>query len=404
MGLFDIKNEIFEDKSVLRETYVPDELPGREEEMYDYRFALEDIKTGDEPNNILVYGETGVGKTVATRRILDALSDAVEDQDDVSFEHVWVNCKDKTSYQATVDTVNELLDFEDRIKGTGYSRSDVLNMLWREIDALEATHVMIVLDEVDSLGTDDSLLYQIPRAKANGHVDTMIGVIGISNNFTFRENISARASSTLKEDEIHFSTYDAPQLQEILLQRSELAFKDGVLDEGIVEYVAAIVAQDTGSARDAIEILRLAGRLARKHEDATVTEDHVREASEQLERVIVEKELYSLPTQYHVLLQSIALLEKKGKLPARRKAVYNVYEQVCNDIQISPKAQRTIHDKLSQLALKGFLSITEKNKGESGGKYWEYDLEINPDTVNEVLDDVDRLSDIREETTLSQFS
>jgi len=62
----------------------------------------------------------------------------------------------------------------------------VFNVLFDELDKVEGT-VLIVLDEIDNIGDDDDLLYELPRAEANGYVDNVWpGVIGISNDFTFR--------------------------------------------------------------------------------------------------------------------------------------------------------------------------------------------------------------------------
>nr|WP_240940294.1 hypothetical protein [Haloarcula argentinensis] len=44
-----------------------------------------------------------------------------------------------------------------------------------------------LIDEIDHI-TDDTFLYQITRADNNGYIDNIqLGVIGISNDSTFRE-------------------------------------------------------------------------------------------------------------------------------------------------------------------------------------------------------------------------
>lgn len=39
-------------------------------------------------------------------------------------------------------------------------------MLWDHLNDLDATHTLFGLNEVDSLGTDDDIPYQIPRQTA----------------------------------------------------------------------------------------------------------------------------------------------------------------------------------------------------------------------------------------------
>ncbi|WP_336346240.1 hypothetical protein [Halalkalicoccus ordinarius] len=47
-------------------------------------------------------------------------------------------------------------------------------MLWTELNQLNTTHVLFVLDESDSIGTDDGILYELPRYNANSNVDDTI--------------------------------------------------------------------------------------------------------------------------------------------------------------------------------------------------------------------------------------
>lgn len=96
--------------------------------------------------------------------------------------------------------------------------------------------------------------------------------------------MNLRVEDTLCERELHFSPYDANDLQHILEKRADLAFEAGVLDGDVVPLCAAFAAQDKGSARQALDLLLEAGDLARRNNDSTVTEDHVREAKQLLEK------------------------------------------------------------------------------------------------------------------------
>lgn len=406
MGRFAQRGDVFADEDVLRDDYTPDELIERDEEMDDYEEALQPTVNGAQPRNIFVYGETGVGKTLATRMILDELAEDQDHFDDVHIEVVWINCKDHTSYQAAAHLVNKLRpDQKKKVSTSGHPRATIHRMLWEHIDDLEATHVLFVLDEVDSLGADDELLYQIPRASSNEKVnDTEVGLIGISNNFKFRENLSARVQSSLCEHEIHFKPYDATQLRAILTQRAEKAFVDSVLTDDVIPLTAAFAGQDTGSARHALDILYKAGSLARKEDSDVVAEGHVRRASEQVERGVIEEELRALPTQSHLLLYALTILSKSNETPARRTRIYEVYEAVADRIDADKKASRTIHNRLSQLSLKGFLKVTEQNEGLSGGKHYDYELDVKREIVEDILLDNSRLDEVMIDQTLDSYT
>jgi cell division control protein 6 len=398
MGRFTKQNEIFADEDVLRDDYRPDELIERDEEMKDYEEALQPVVNNSQPRNIFVYGETGVGKTLATRMILQDLSEEQEHFDGVQVKVVWINCKDHTSYQAAAHLTNKLRPDGREISTSGHPRATIHKKLWEAMDDLDSTHLLFVLDEVDSLGNDDELLYQIPRASSNQKVtDTEVGLIGISNNFKFRENLSARVQSSLCEHEIHFRPYNANQLRAILKQRAEKAFIDGVFEEDVIPLAAAIAGQDTGSARHALNIIYKAGSLARKRDCEKVAESHVRDAIEQVEKGVIEDELHALPTQTHLLLYSLVYLSRNGETPVRRGRIYEVYESAAEEIGTDPKTSRTIHNRLSQLSLKGFLKVTEQNKGLSGGKHHDYELDVKREIVEDVRREASRLDELMPE-------
>jgi Cdc6-like AAA superfamily ATPase len=62
MRRFERKKNIFRNKDALGESYQPESIEERDEEIGSYMDALQPIVDGWEPNNIFIYGNTGVGK------------------------------------------------------------------------------------------------------------------------------------------------------------------------------------------------------------------------------------------------------------------------------------------------------------------------------------------------------
>jgi len=399
MGLdtFTPEDPIFKKESVLRDTYTPDELLERDRELQEYQNALKPVIKGEDPKNIFLYGQTGVGKTIATEMVLNQLETDQQKYDYLNIQRVEVLCKGLTSsYQVSVKLVNQFREASDKIPTTGYSPDAVLDMLWTHLEEQDATHVLIVLDEIDSIGNDDDILYQLPRANSNGNVprnQTKLGVIGISNDFTFRDNLSARVKDSLAEEEIHFPPYDANQLQHILRQRSENAFEDNVLDGGVIKLCAAFAGQESGSARQALKLLYKAGDLARSRDQEKVTEEDVREAEPLVQSSKVSDELQALPTQSHLTLYSVLIMHYEDQLPAKSQQIYQRYKIAAEKAGSDIKTDRTIRDRLSQLSLKGFLDVKEKNKGSQGGSYYLYDLDIRADLVKDALKKSSRIGE-----------
>jgi len=47
-----------------------------------------------------------------------------------------------------------------------------------------------------------------------------------------------------------------------------------------------------------------------------------------------------------------------------------------------------MRDHLSELAMLGLISVTERNEGRRGGTYREYDMDMRPELILSALDDV----------------
>ena len=261
---FDRDNSLYKNRDALLEEYTPNNLVGRDDELEEYHAALQPIINGEAPSNIFLYGKSGVGKTAATRFLLNQLQEDAARYDDISLSVVEINCDGlNSSYQVAVRLVNTLRDPADQISNTGYPQAQVYSFLWDELDLLNGT-IIIVLDEVDHIN-DNSILYQIPRARSNGYLEhAKIGLIGISNDLSFRDSLSAKVRSSLCEKEVSFPPYDATELQKVLRQRDQVAFHESALAEDVIPLCAAYGAQDAGDARQALDLLLEAGDLARK--------------------------------------------------------------------------------------------------------------------------------------------
>jgi len=205
MRRFERKQNVFANKDALGESYQPDQIEERDEEIEEYMHALQPIIDGWEPNNVFVYGNTGVGKTAVTEFLLDQLQSDVTAYDDIELSVIFLNCKTlNSSYQVAVELVNKLRQPGNEISSTGYPQQTVFNKLFDELEAIGGT-VLLVLDEIDSIGKRDELLYELPRARAHDNLEeTKIGVLGISNDFKFRDELDPRVQDTLCERELQF--------------------------------------------------------------------------------------------------------------------------------------------------------------------------------------------------------
>lgn len=387
---FGDQSEIFVDETVLYENWVPEELPEREEEIDRLHDALSPVTRGAAPHNTFVYGKTGQGKTVGVNHKLDDLAAYAEDND-IDLNVVRYSCaKDNTSYQVVVNLVEQI----SGDKPIGHDTKTVFDYLYTELQKLGGTTI-IVLDEIDNIGNDDDILYELPRALANGHLEDMwVSVIGISNDFRFRDNLSPKVKDTLCDEEIHFSPYDADQLRAILRRRADKAFYDGALSDEVIPLCAGLTAQDKGSARQALRYLYKAGEFAVSADDEQVTEEHARLAEGELERKSIEKGIRDLTIQDKLALVAVIDIETSGKAPAPTREVYGRYKKIALETGADTIAMRRMRDHLQDLDLSGVVNAIERNRGIRGGHHYLFELSTDLGMTIDVLEEGERLGNI----------
>jgi orc1/cdc6 family replication initiation protein len=301
-----------------------------------------------------------------------------------------VNCNGWTLFVALRTLVNDLLpDAASPFPKRGLGTGDAFGELYRQLDRIGGMHLSI-FDEIDHLNDVDTLLYELPRARSNGHVsDAQLGVIGISNNYTFRQSLSPKVKGTLMETEISFSPYDADELRSILDFRADQAFVDDVCEEAAIAKAAAIAAQDMGNARQAIDLLRVGAEVAERQGDRRVTEVHIDDARTLVKRGRLENKIRDQTEHAQYILEAIATLETNGSVPARSKSIRETYEIIADAHGATPLSTlKSVQDHLSDLYMLGFLVRHERNEGLSGGQYYEYELDLDSEIVLDVRADI----------------
>jgi cell division control protein 6 len=391
--MFSRDTEIFHNEDTLREDYQPESITARDDEIEAYKTALQPIVNGAQPRNIFLYGKTGVGKTAVSRYLLTSLQCDLKQYDDVDLTVVWLNCTNlSSSYQVAINLINELRTPRDQLSTTGYPQQQVFNLLYKDLESIGGT-VLLVFDEIDHIGSDDDILYELPRARSNGYLEaTKPGVIGISNDFGFRDDLSPKVKDTLCEAEIHFPPYNAPELESILQHRAERALYDGAAAPGVLSLCAALSAQDTGSARQALNLLYKAGELARANGADTITEPHVHTARTALEQSQIEQGMRELTRHGHLALVATLDLALQDATPARVRDIYPRYQTLAERSEIDPLVRRRMHDHLADLAMVGILDRWTRNEGRAGGQYYEYDFNVDLRTVCDVVAELEGIA------------
>lgn len=353
------------DRDILRPSYIPDKLPHREKQIDQLASILATALRGERPSNVLIFGKTGTGKTAVIKYLGNEISKADEWE---RVNYVYMNCEIVDTPYAVLQNVGNrfVQDFDERIPFTGWSTERVYNILREKIDE-EKRVVVIVLDEIDKLvyKSGDDVLYHL--SKINDDLErAKISLIGISNDLKFTEFLDPRVNSRLSDEKLVFPPYNANELTDILQQRAELAFDNGVIEEGVISLCAALAAQEHGDARRALDLLRVAAELTERSGGDKVTEQHVKRAKNKIELDCVLEVTRSLPTQSKLVLLGIILCEERGSARLTTGDVYSAYREVARRAGLSTLTQRRITDLISELDMLGLVNARVKSFGRGG--------------------------------------
>jgi len=363
---FESKASLFTDKGVLQSAFIPENVLHRDSELQQVAGILGTCLRGERPSNLFIYGKTGTGKTVTTKILINQLT-RVAQKSGRKIQLLYLNCKLKkiadTEYRLIAQLGREL---GKEIPITGLPTDEVYKQFYASVDA-EPQTLILVLDEIDQLikKTGDGVLYNLTRMNEE-LTRARVSIVGISNDLTFTNNLDPRAKSSLSEEEVVFPPYNAIQLQDILRDRASLAFKSGVLGEGVIEKCAAYAAREHGDARRALELLRVAAEIAERNNELLVMTSHIDLAEKKMEDQGVMDLVKTQPRQFQVSLYSILLLSSKKKDGVFTGEVYELYKQLCEKIHLPPLTQRRVSDIIAELDMMGIVNAKVLSKGRYG--------------------------------------
>lgn len=378
--------KLVKNSKILQSTYIPDNLPHRMDQIDSLVEILAPALKGDKPSNVLIIGKTGTGKTAVMTHIGKELRKADPLETDVQF--IYVNCEvNDTNYGILYSIANQIIDNEKSgIPYTGWSIDKLLTALTQIIDK-ENKIFIIVLDEIDrSIDKNgDDIFYYLTTINEILK-ESRVTIIGITNNAKFTELLSPKIKSRLGEEKIIFPPYNVEQLKDILYNRAEQAFDDGILDEDVIPFCAALSAQEMGDARKALELLRISVEIAERNGDTKVTSAHVHAAKNKIEVDAIYEVIRTLTIQSKILLMGIIRNTENGISPMTTGDTYLAYKYVAESIGQSVLSQRRITGLIQELDMLGIIHAKVISTGRTG-RTKEISLCIPKDMINKVKED-----------------
>lgn len=357
-----IESNVFKDKYYLSEQYIPEIIPHRKEQIKKIIDYLTPAFGGEKAHNLMLYGQSGTGKTLIMKYIKDNAEKLITKKS-IPLKILYLNCKlgeADTEYKAMINICSKLGGNLRLGMNSIFVYKKILELLDNQ------KNMIIIFDEINYLikRSGDNILYTFSRIDTELK-KTYVNLIGITNDFRLTEDLDGSVLSSLGEISIFFPPYHAIQLKDILIQRIEKAFYQDVVDNSVIAKCSAISAQ-IGDARKMLDLLRVSGEIVDKEERTKITENDLSRAEIILEKNQIMNIVKQLPKQSKIILSSIIKLLLKGVDKIETGDVYGVYIELCNNVGIKHLTQSSVSNIISELDLLGVITSKSYSRGRFG--------------------------------------
>jgi cell division control protein 6 len=362
-GMLAWDESVFRDEHVFEFDYVPEAFLHRDTQMQNLKYALRPAVRGSRPLNVMAQGPPGTGKTTAIHLLFDELTAQTEVQS------VRVNCQvNSTRYSVFSRLFEGVFDYEPPSSGISFKKlfSQVTDKL------VEDDRVLVVaLDDVNYLFYESEAsdtLYSLLRAHEE-QGGARIGVILVSSDLDLEviDELDGRVQSVFRPEEVYFPKYGEREIVEILGERVDRGFHDGVVDAPILDRVAELTAEQGGDLRVGLDLLHRAGLNAEMRASKTIEPGDVEEAYDKSKYVHLSRRLRELTESEAALVAVIAELdgEQAGA----------VYDEFNDRTDLGYTRYSEIINKLDQLGIIDATYTDVDGRGRSRELSLNYDAE-----------------------------
>jgi len=359
---------VFRDEGPLSLEYVPSRLPHREDKLSFlvqlFRFAIE--KPGSMSQRVLITGDVGTGKTVLCQRFGLDITKAAKNRK-INLHYVHVNCRENKGslFLIMKRTIEKLSpEFPKR----GFAPEELLQVLMDMLDDQNA-HLILALDEFESLiQTEGSApIYTLTRIQEERlGAPLRLSLICILREPGYLDKLDPSTIGTLQHNFVRLEKYSSDQLQAIISDRVQLAFKEGAVPEETIAFLAD-VAGSSGDARYAIELLWRAGKYADSENSRVVSAEYVRKAIASVYPAMRTDYIAALSIHEKLLLLALSrLLIERDTAYVSMGEVERGYQAACDEFNEEPRQHTQLWKYVRALSSIGIVSAQKSGEGMRG--------------------------------------
>jgi cell division control protein 6 len=231
-------------------------------------------------------------------------------------------------------------------------------------------YLILVIDELEALiqigGSDP--LYKLTRIQEDRlKAPQRFSLICILREPKYLDRLDHSTRSTLQRNIIHLEEYSASQLQDILKDRVDLAFKYGTVSASTLHFIAELASSEGGDARYGIELLWRAGKYADASGLSEVSPECVRKAATDVYPVVRKSIIFSLALHEKLFLLGITRHFKHSEaayLPMG--AAEDAYAVVCEEYDEKKRGHTQLWKYVKKLSVLGIIRIELSSVGQRG--------------------------------------
>lgn len=317
------------DRTVFEETFVPEKIVAREEQMNALEKSLMPVRSGDYTVNVYVHGLSGTGKTLVCTTVL---------KKHFSKQFVYIDCfEDSTKHDIMEQVMAEVGVF---IRGKPSTR----NLIKRFKKS--SKRFLVCLDRCELIKDQEIIETLI----VNG-----CGLILISNQPLSASKLALKGNSKLYLDEIEFKPYNRNEVFQILKDRIHYGLVRNSITDDLLSLAAGIC---SGDARRGLHIVKLAARDAEILNQERITVENIESASQKTRSQTISNVMEKLSDKQKIIFD---ILKENRRMSSGE--LFRIYKKISGD-DVNDRSYRNQMIFLKELGL-------VKESGVTKGKAYE---------------------------------
>ena len=327
---------LFKNDVALDYSYIPKIIPYREKEQRMIAACIKPLFQQKSGKNVFIFGQPGVGKTVALTKILEELKEETED-----IETVYINCWQRNTTYKIILEICDLMDFK-------FVQNKKTEELFRWIkQSLNKKSVVFVFDEVDKL-EDLDFLYMILEEIYRKTI------ILITNYREWIVELDERIKSRLIPEITEFRPYNYDETKGILKQRMESAFNANLWGDDAFEAIAkkTFEMQDI---RTGLYLMKESGRIAEDKSSRKIILEHAKQAISKIDEFSI-KNPSELATDEQLILNLI-----KGNSGKKIGDFFRLYQENGGKL-----VYKSFQRKIDKMEKSRYIIVEKTAGGEEG--------------------------------------